>query len=288
MEIINFYNIPIFIISYNRIDDLKKMVGILLRDGYTNLNIIDNNSSEKRLLSYLNSLDDSRIKVTFLQKNYGHRVLWESHKFDDIIQNNYYVLTDPDIFPVEGCPSNYVEAFYNILQVYPQKMKVGFSLKIDDLPDDYPYKYDIVRYESFYWEKKLPYKFTIYEAPIDTTFALYKPGKIKGLQFFDGIRTGDKYVARHQGWYTLYKDDDKSYLSENNISSTSMNANAMSKYQLVVIHRIIEKTHPEFYSLMQHIIINKELKNHYSFFQIFLAFGYVLTKKILLMLHLKE
>lgn len=37
-------------------------------------------------------------------------------------------------------------------------------------------KYDIIRFESFYWEKRMQYQFPIYDAPIDTTFALYKPG----------------------------------------------------------------------------------------------------------------
>ena len=42
----NFKNIPIFIVSYNRLEDLRKIINLLLSDGYTNLNIIDNKSSE--------------------------------------------------------------------------------------------------------------------------------------------------------------------------------------------------------------------------------------------------
>ena len=53
---------------------------------------------------------------------------------------------------------------------------VGFALKLDDLPENYKYKYDIIRFESFYWEKRMQYLFPIYDAPIDTTFAQYKPG----------------------------------------------------------------------------------------------------------------
>lgn len=283
---LDFYDIPIFIISYNRVSDLKKMVDILLKDGYTNLSIIDNNSTAEEVQEYLKGIHDSRVKVFFLNKNYGHRVLWDSHRFDDVIKKQYYVLTDPDIFPVEGCPSNYVEVFYDILQKYPQKTKVGFSLRIDDLPDEYPYKYDIIRYESFYWEKRLPYKFRIYDAPIDTTFALYRPGVIKKNHFYDGIRTGDKFMARHQGWYALPTEQENGYLSGENISSTSINPKSISEFQQVIIHRIIEKERPDFLSMMRLVVVNSELQQHYTFYQIVKVFAYVLVKKVLLMLRL--
>ena len=114
--------------------------------------------------------------MIFFKKNYGHHVLWDCGLFDDIIKSEYYVLTDPDVLPIEECPSDYVEQFYRILEQHPEKTKVGFALKLDDLPENYKYKYDIIRFESFYWEKRMQYQFPIYDAPIDTTFALYRPG----------------------------------------------------------------------------------------------------------------
>lgn len=78
-------------------------------------------------------------------------------------------------------------------------------MKIDDIPDTYPYKWDIIRYESFYWNKILEDKYVLYDAPIDTTFALYAPGKRNAAYdnegFTSGIRTGYPFVARHLPWY---------------------------------------------------------------------------------------
>ena len=148
----NFFSITIFIISYNRLDDLRKCISFLEKDGYTNLNIIDNASTDIELISYLKKL---KHNVYFLEKNWGPYVLWESHLFDSIVENEYYVVTDPDIIPIEQCPSDYIEYFYSILQNYPEKTKAGFSLKLDDIPDSYPYKYDVWRGESFYWERRL-------------------------------------------------------------------------------------------------------------------------------------
>ncbi|WP_295632436.1 glycosyltransferase family 2 protein [uncultured Mitsuokella sp.] len=276
---VDFFDTPIFIISYNRLDDLKRMVSNLLYDGYKNLIIIDNASSNPQLLNYLKAVDDSRVTIKRLQKNYGHRVLWDSHFFDDIIQNQYYVLTDPDVFPIEGCPKNYIEVFYDILKQYPKKTKVGFSLKIDDLPEDYPYKYDIIPFESFHWERKLPYNFTIYDAPIDTTFALYRPGEIKENNFYDGIRTGGAYIARHQGWYTHSATLNKEYLNDNNVSSTSMNSKAMKNFQIQVIFRLLPKAKPDIIHLMKDIMERTDLKK-YSFFRMLGFAGYVIRKKI--------
>lgn len=276
----NFFSIPIFIISYNRKNDLSFIVKRLLKDGYTNLIILDNASTESGLIEYLRHIKDERINVVFLEKNYGHGVLWECHQFDDIIESQYYVLTDPDVFPINDCPNNYVEVFYDILQKYPDKTKVGFSLKIDDLPNSYPFKYDIIRFESFYWEKKLPYFFDIYDAPIDTTFALYKPGIIDKRKFCDAIRTGGEYVARHNGWYVTEQNQNSEYFKDGNISSTAMNSQAMRTFQLVVISNLLSKQNEGLYYITHRILPNNKIKNNYTFFDIFRTFIYLLRKKI--------
>ena len=104
----NFFEIPIFIISYNRLDDLIACVNRLEEDGYNNIHIIDNCSVNIELIDYLHK---SRHHVHFLDKNWGHKVFWECGLFDDIINNSYYVVTDPDIIPVENCPKDYVQRF---------------------------------------------------------------------------------------------------------------------------------------------------------------------------------
>lgn len=121
----DFKTIPIFIVSYNRLEDMKLLISRLERDGYSNLIILDNSSTDEKLLEYLGQLS-SIYKVHFLDKNYGHMVLWECGIYDQFVQDNYYVLTDPDIIPVEECPDNYVEVFWEILQKCPQKHKVDF------------------------------------------------------------------------------------------------------------------------------------------------------------------
>ena len=53
--------------------------------------------------------------------------------------------------------------------------KVGFALRIDDLPQHYPLKEKVIKWEKQFWTKKVNKTDNIYYAEIDTTFALYKP-----------------------------------------------------------------------------------------------------------------
>lgn len=280
----DFYNIPIFIISYNRKETLKLCIERFQNDGYKNLIILDNASTNKELLDYLHSLS---CKVVFLKKNYGHHVLWDCGLFNDIIQHNYYVLTDPDILPTEECPSDYVEQFYHILKQYPDKTKVGFALKLDDLPEDYKYKYDIIRFESFYWEKRLKYKFPIYDAPLDTTFALYKPGTIKKENFYEGIRTGYPYVARHLGWYVNNFSQGDYYSYANSQISTSLSDSAMDGFRRSIIGQLAQKQNKNIYWVVRSICSHEFIKRHVSWQAIIMTTAYLVLKKIAVMMRLK-
>lgn len=285
MENKDFYNIPIFIISYNREETLKLCVERFQKDGYKNLIILDNASTDEATLAYLKKLS---CRVFFFKKNYGHHVLWDCGLFDDIIKSNYYVLTDPDILPIEECPSDYVEQFYHILEQHPEKTKVGFALKLDDLPENYKYKYDIIRFESFYWEKRMQYKFPIYDAPIDTTFSLYKPGGVAIKDdFYNGIRTGYPYIARHLGWYVNNFSQADYYSNSVTQISTSLSDEAMNNFRCSVIGQLSRKLEKNLYEVMRLLYSPEFIRIHASWKSIVITIVYLLAKKIAVTLRLK-
>lgn len=196
-------NIPIFITSFNRLSMLKSLISKLEEKGYTNIQIIDNNSSYPPLLEYLKN---TKHKVHFLNQNLGHKAFWECGKFDDIIQNEYYVVTDPDVLPIDNCPDDFIELFYEILQKNPDFTKAGFSLKIDDIPIENEQRNFIINWEKNFYKIGIQYKFKeltfkIYDSEIDTTFALYKPNKNPILDCGKAIRTDYPYECRHLPWY---------------------------------------------------------------------------------------
>lgn len=194
----NYFETPIFLIAYNRLDPLQRVVGWLERAGYRNLHIIDNASTYPPLLEWLAA---SPHAVHRMDKNYGHLVLWDSGRFDDVILHRNFVLNDCDVLPVEDCPADVVERLAKILERYPNFTKVGLSLKIDDLPDHYALKPKVLEWEAPFWEHPLE-NATLYEAAVDTTFAYYRPGITpKDQRWWRSLRTAAPLTARHLPWY---------------------------------------------------------------------------------------
>ncbi|WP_432222968.1 glycosyltransferase [Flavobacterium sp. TMP13] len=210
----NYKKIPIIIISFNQLFYLRKLVRFLQRKKYLNIIIIDNNSTYPPLLEYLKSIS-GQATVYMLDKNYGHLVFWKNRDIFKKYMRGYYVITDADIVPESYCPDDFLLEFKKILNKNRKVSKVGFSLKIDDLPAKNTNREKVIRWESQFW-KNINIDGN-YQAPIDTTFALYKPGFIEynSKVFYNAIRTKNPYVAIHGGWYIDSQnptDEQKYYL----------------------------------------------------------------------------
>jgi hypothetical protein len=87
--------------------------------------------------------------------------------------------------------------------------KVGFSLKIDDLPECYEKKDNVIQWESQFYKNEVMKG--VFKASIDTTFALHRPwtkvGCMTGLT--KHYRVDYPYQARHLPWY-----EDSKHLSD--------------------------------------------------------------------------
>lgn len=187
----------VFIISFNRLEYLKILIEWLEGAGFENIHIVDNNSTYPPLIEYLAS---SKHKIHRMEKNFGHLAVWDSKKFEDIVGKKYYIVSDCDVVPVDECPKNITEHFFGILEKYPKMTKIGFGMKIDDLSERYVHKNLVVRWEKKFWEKKIGDG--LFDASIDTTFALYRPGIFPpDKKWWRSIRTDFPYLARHLPWY---------------------------------------------------------------------------------------
>ncbi len=215
--------IPIIINSFNRYTYLKQLVDYLDANGYKNIIILDNNSTYQPLLDYY---DSSSFQVIRLKENYGHLALWDSGMINSF-KNGFFIYTDPDVLPMSDCSTSFIYRFLYILFRFPEYRKVGFGIKIDDLPDSFSAKSNVKLWESKFWS--VPIGNDLYKAHIDTTFALYEPFydvDPYSKDFYNALRTGGSLVVQHLPWYVDSSNlsiEDKYYVSTANESATWKN-----------------------------------------------------------------
>lgn len=224
-QIVDYKKIPIIINNFNRFGMLKKLITSLEQKGYKNIHIIDNLSTYPPLLDYYKSCS---YPIFYLNKNIGMNALWKSSIYKKF-RNNFFVYTDPDVVPIDECPEDFLLFFLECLKKHKLARKVGFSLKIDDIPDCNALKDMVIRCEEHFFHD---YKRDdmLYWAPIDTTFALYRPrGKRKhSNNNIEMYRTAYPYMARHLPWYVDSKnpnDEDRYYIEHSTFSTFWINKN---------------------------------------------------------------
>lgn len=191
----NYFQIPIIINNRNRLTYLKKEIKWLTNSGYTNIYILDNDSNYQPLLDFYKT---TSCKVIYLKENLGHLAFWKSGVYKQFYKD-YYVYTDPDIVAIDECPKDFMNYFLQKLNQYPNIEKIGFSLIIDDLPNCYVKKQEVIAWEKRFWVDEV--EKGLYNSAIDTTFALYKPYTNGLVWVQNAYRTGGVYTARHLPWY---------------------------------------------------------------------------------------
>lgn len=187
--------IPVIINNFNRISYLRDLLSWLDKVNMRNIIILDNNSTFPPLQAFY---DQTHYRVIRLPDNLGSEALWKYPHLFNALKKDYYIYTDPDVLPVDECPHDFIELFYETLREKWWVEKIGFSLKIDDLPPHNPQKPKIQAWEADFWKNPISNKF--YKASIDTTFALYSPWT-QGGWWTSAIRSAPPYVARHLPWY---------------------------------------------------------------------------------------
>jgi glycosyltransferase involved in cell wall biosynthesis len=212
---------PIFIISFNRPTMLRALINRLMELRQERIIIVDNNSTYEPLLEYYQEIQDS-FEIIHVPMNHGCKImtkLWKDKEFIKKYELDKinFIYTDCDIVPAEECPLDFVEKFNEILEKYRNILKVGFSIKIDDLPMTFKAGGKVVKWEAQFWGNKNfdhQLKVDLYSAPIDTTFSCQRANTRPGWTELS-LRTGRPYTARHLPWYineNQLSEEDQHYL----------------------------------------------------------------------------
>ncbi len=186
--------VPVFINCRDRVEPLARLVAWLESAGHDEIYLLDNDSAYPPLLQFY---ETTPHRVVRLHENYGRLALWAAPKAAALLDGRPYVYTDPDVVPDPCCPPDAIAHFQDLLDRFPLAHKVGFGLRIDNLPSCYRHREAVIDWESQLWEE--PLGEGLFHANIDTTFALYRGGS--AFAFGPAIRTGAPYVARHEPWY---------------------------------------------------------------------------------------
>ncbi len=119
--------------------------------------------------------------------------------------SEYYIVTDPDI-ELDHTNGDILEFYKYLLELFPRVQVVGPMLRIDDIPDCYPRKQDVLKRHAAFWNTQ-PFRveyngrfFEVQGAFIDTTFGMYRKA-FRFKNYNPGIRTCPPYAARHLDWY---------------------------------------------------------------------------------------
>jgi hypothetical protein len=209
--------VPVIVISRDRLDCLRQLVTWLEQTpGVGEIHIVDNASTWPPLIDYL---DDSPHTVHRLEVNLGHHSPWVIGLVASV-SHAPFVVTDPDVIPDPTCPPDVFEHFRTILDRHRDIDKVGFGLRIDDLPTAFPHRDAVMRWEGQFWRDEVEPQ--VFRAEIDTTFALYRAGR--DHKKYNALRTGAPYVARHLPWYRAsdtLTDEDRHYRAHADPAITS-------------------------------------------------------------------
>ena len=214
---------PVFINCRDRVTPLRQLVDWLERTGCDEIYLIDNDSAYEPLLDYYETTPHTVVR---LGENYGKWSLWQAPGIFDLTKGRRFAYTDPDVIPAPDCPSDALERFSKLLDTYRLPNKVGFGLRIDDIPDWYRHKEAVLAAETAMWQ--WPLEPGAYYCPIDTTFALYRE---QGSWAREAIRTGPPYIARHDSWYIDFEDlTDEEVFYERRATSETAHTSGMAHW----------------------------------------------------------
>lgn len=203
--------VPIFIINRDRVGYLKKLLTWISRardfekKNFIDLLpiVIDNQSTYPPMIQYLREITGF-ARVVYFDGNRKMCSPWDSGMVDEY-KAPYFVITDNDILPEDDCPLDAVSHFMEMMMRNKDLDKVGFGLRLDDVPKEHA-KYEmIMNNEKDHWNHR--FNKSYFFAPIDTTFAVWRYGL--GYSIGACLRSDSPYIAKHLPWY-----EDENNLSE--------------------------------------------------------------------------
>jgi glycosyltransferase involved in cell wall biosynthesis len=199
----------IVINNRNRLTTTKNMVEHLLDlNKNQEIIILDNDSTYDPLIKWYKEVED-KIDIRYL-KNEGHLAVWSTGIYKEL--GDYFIYTDSDLELNLNMSYSYQIFMYNLMQKYEMN-KIALGIKINDLPDHYRYKNQVIRNEGRWWLEEV--EPDIYKADTDTTFSLMRN---IGDNMYKSLRIcKPDFICKHVPFYIDLEnlDEEEKYYIEN-------------------------------------------------------------------------
>lgn len=201
-------SVPIYLTSFNLLTWLRGMCDRLSQIPQARIIIVDNASTYEPLLDWYRSCP---YAVYRCHENLGPLAAWKSGVVWDWRGGDYYVVSDPDL-DLADVPLDMIDRLEEAFVRWGTVQKAGLSLKVDDLPDHFPQKEEVLKWEARHWRDRLDGEF--FHAAPDTTLALYNRKRpcVSPRQAMCAVRAAPPYEARHLPWYIKSSDVPEEFL----------------------------------------------------------------------------
>jgi hypothetical protein len=198
--------IPFIIPSFNNPTYLVNMLKQLETIQQNNILILDGGSMYPPMLQALDSISQT-LPIVVLPFNPGPRLAITSQVVLDALPN-FFAVTDPDLSFNPCLPSDFINTMIELSNELSAP-KIGFALDVSDselmrkekfkIGDDF---FSIQEWEKQFWEKPKynKYDLPLFEAQIDTTFAIYNQNFYHKEDFLAAYRVAGDYTAVHLPW----------------------------------------------------------------------------------------
>lgn len=170
-------NPPVIVNSFNQPTYLKQIVEKFGAVSVADLLIIDQASTNPELLDFLS---DIKGTATVIKLSENHGPHWFFMQGMALKMPQFYAYTDPDLRFRDDLPVDFLDQLVALADDLGAT-KIGSALDVSDIEDTIVYDIEIagkkcttLDWEAQFWSKKVPDdQYEIYQAAVDTTFALY-------------------------------------------------------------------------------------------------------------------
>lgn len=201
-------DVPVLVPCFNNPTYTARMHDQLRRIGMRRIVYLDNGSTAPEMLSLLRDLS-REATVVAVGGNPGPRFAFLDPATYALLPRRFCV-TDPDIEFHPALPHDFLGELAALIERH-RIGKAGFALDLSDRHEmeDRLYTIGDGKYRPWEWERRFwerPVGFTaggdrVYEAAIDTTFAVYDKRYFDPADHTRGLRVAGRYTARHLPWY---------------------------------------------------------------------------------------